>query len=158
MYKYGLAVRWKAIILWLWHFLIKIIELRLLTCNIYSNVSWSDTTFCEIWFGSRLFVYIPWMYIRGSFFMFVELGCISTNIEFTNKDKAARVTQEFFLLCTLSHIKIMLHVGSSRLTAYHIFALSMFNVLILFFRKRSGKSLIRSRTIMKKKMLQQKPK
>ena len=31
-----------------------------------------------------------------------------------------------------SHIKIML--GSSRLTAYHIFAISMFNVLILFFR------------------------
>ena len=47
MYKYGLAVRWKPIILWLWHFLIKIIELRLLPCNIYSKVSWSDTTFCE---------------------------------------------------------------------------------------------------------------
>ena len=49
-------------------------------------------------------------------------------------------------------------IGSSRLTAYHIFAISMFDVLILLFPLTEREVVDSKPHYHEKKMLQQKPK
>ena len=61
-------------------------KFKLLHKNIFITVAKTSEKICRLNITSRLKVKVEnveKIKIRGSFFMFVESGCISTNIEFT---------------------------------------------------------------------------